>query len=121
MKIQNIYYTLVDQLANETKPHIDKEFGDLDNCETCLNKDSKGVVDKLEGYGIRIANRNGRFGSSNGPNIQTIRKPDPNYQNSYNTNYSQTETSLRRTIKSLRGNVKPVRQRGQRVGAGESN
>ena len=101
------YYRMVDKVAKETEPHIITEYRDLDNCERALDRDFKGVADKLVKYNIRIVNRWGRNGSSNGPNIQLLKKPDisltnRSYENLNNLFYQQMSQTLRRSINSLR-------------------
>ena len=101
------YYRMVDKIAKEIEPHIIAEYKDIDNCERALERDYKGVADKLVKYNIRIVNRWGRNGSSNGPNIQLLKKPDisltnRSYENLNNLFYQQMSQTLRRSINSLR-------------------
>ena len=110
---ERIFFRMVDQVARETEPHIIKEYRDIDNCEMALNRDSSGVADRLAKYNIRIVNRMGRFGSSGGPNIQLLRKPDKSiagraYENLCSLFYQQMEKSLRKTFNSLRRVQKPT-------------
>ena len=98
---------MVDKIAKEIEPHIIAEYKDIDNCERALERDYKGVADKLVKYNIRIVNRWGRNGSSNGPNIQLLKKPDisltnRSYENLNNLFYQQMSQTLRRSINSLR-------------------
>ena len=101
------YFDMVDKVAKETEPHIIAVYRDLDNCERALERDYRGVADKLVKYNIKFVNRWGRNGSSNGPNTQVLRKPDVNltnrsYENLNNLFYQQMSQTLRRSINSLR-------------------
>ena len=108
MEEERIYFKLVDQVAKETEAHIITEFGSLNDCELALRRNRAEVAERMAHYGIRLANKRGRYGSSAGPNIHLIRKPDENhippraYSNMYNTFCSQMERSLQKTFNSLK-------------------
>ena len=107
MREQKIYYNYVDEIAKETKPHILKEYGSIQNFETSLTSNARRTIDRLAQYEIKIANRRGRYGNSGGPNVQVIRKPDTSGAREIHASiqdafYSQMETSLKRTINSLK-------------------
>ena len=116
LREQKRYYSYVDEVAKETKPHIMKEYGNVLNFETSLNGNATRTIDRLAQYEIKIANRHGKHGTSGGPNIQTIRKPESNgargipksIQDAF---YSQMETSLKRTINSLKRSENSRNQR----------
>ena len=107
MRVQKRYYNYVDEVAKETKNHIVKEFGNVLNFETSLNSDATRTIDRLAQYEIKIANRRGKHGTSEGPNVQTIRKPETSgagevHKGVKDAFYSQMETSLKRTVNSLK-------------------
>ena len=107
MRVQKRYYNYVDEVAKETKNHIVKEFGNVLNFETSLNSNATRAIDRLAQYEIKIANRRGKHGTSEGPNVQTIRKPETSgarevHRGVQDAFYSQMETSLKRTINSLK-------------------
>ena len=117
MRVQKRYYSYVDEVAKETKPHIVKEFGNVLNFETSLNSNTRRAIDRLAQYKIKIANRRGKHGTSEGPNVQTIRKPETSgarevHKSIQDAFYSQMETSLKRTINSLK---RSESRRNQRV------
>ena len=107
MRVQKRYYKYVDEVAKETKNHIVKEFGNVLNFETSLNSDATRTINRLAQYEIKIANRRGKHGTSEGPNVQTIRKPEASgagevHKGVKDAFYSQMETSLKRTVNSLK-------------------
>ena len=102
-----IYYRYIDEVAKETEPFIIKEFKNLDNCLTCIEKNMKDVENKMRGYDIQIANRKGRGGTPTGPNKHLIRKPKEGKMEVHTLNFitaysKQLKLSLQKRINSLK-------------------